>query len=599
MRQWSLTTVVVAALVVWGVRQRGGSIATVEAPSLVIGRQQQLTAADEIEFDPSFSPGSDLIAYPVGHGARFRLVVREVGTNREIPVPVDQDGLQFQPRWSPDGNTLLYLARDGVFVWPLSGGQRRRVASPSDAPGTYTMFLREGPAITAAAWSPDGREIAVAYGGNLVALEKDGKSRRPLAASPDELHWCDWSPKGTWIACTAGNLHLPYSEHHFGNIAPSSIVLVPTGGGQLIEIAPKTSMNQSPIWSADGRRLYFVSNRHGTSDIYGIDISEDGTPVGNTIRLTTGLGAFSIVMSGDRERLAYAQLAARSNVWSLPIPTNGRLVDIAGARQLTSANQVIEAMHVTPDRKWLVYDSNLHGNSDIFRMPLDGGEPTRLTTDPADDFAPAVSADGRWVAFHSWRTKSRDIFVQPFDGGPAQQVTASSGQESFPVWLPDGSLAFVDQAKNADGLFRGTFLTQPNPRGGWETPRLLLPRAGGLKVARDGRFIYALDTNIHMSRRDDSASRVIYRPNLPELPHPAQFGVGDDGETVYFKAHDAAGRASFWVLPLTGAPARMLVRFDDLSRPSRRWDFAVADGQFFFAIDERRSNIWLADVVER
>ena len=368
-----LTTVVVAALVVWGVRQRGGSIATVEAPSLVIGRQQQLTAADEIEFDPSFSPGSDLIAYSVGHGARFRLVVREVGTNREIPVPVDQDGLQFQPRWSPDGNTLLYLARDGVFVWPLSGGQRRRVASPSDAPGTYTMFLREGPAITAAAWSPDGREIAVVYGGNLVALEKDGKSRRPLAASPDELHWCDWSPKGTWIACTAGNLHLPYSEHHFGNIAPSSIVLVPTGGGQLIEIAPKTSMNQSPIWSADGRRLYFVSNRHGTSDIYGIDISEDGTPVGNTIRLTTGLGAFSIVMSGDRERLAYAQLAARSNVWSLPIPTNGRLVDIAGARQLTSANQVIEAMHVTPDRKWLVYDSNLHGNSDIFRMPLDGG----------------------------------------------------------------------------------------------------------------------------------------------------------------------------------------------------------------------------------
>ena len=68
---------------------------------------------------------------------------------------------------------------------------------------------------------------------------------------------------------------------------------------------------------------------------------------------------------------------------------------------------------------------------------------------------------------------------------------------------------------------------------------------------------------------------------------------------MYFKAHDPDGRASFWVLPLTGAPPRMLVRFDDLARPSRRWDFAVGDGRFFFTIDERRSNIWLADVREQ
>ena len=114
-------------------------------------------------------------------------------------------------------------------------------------------------------------------------------------------------------------------------------------------------------------------------------------------------------------------------------------------------------MHVTADRKWLVYNSNLHGQSDIFRMALDGGQPTRLTADLADDFAPSVSSDSRWLAFHSFRTKSRDVFVQPFEGGPAQQVTATPGQESYPFWFPDGSLAFIDQAVDADGQFRATF----------------------------------------------------------------------------------------------------------------------------------------------
>ena len=65
------------------------------------------------------------------------------------------------------------------------------------------------------------------------------------------------------------------------------------------------------------------------------------------------------------------------------------------------------------------------------------------------------------------------------------------------------------------------------------------------------------------------------------------------------KSHDADGRASFWSVPVGGGPPSELVRFDDLSRPSRRWDFDAGAGRFFFTIEDRRSNIWIADVSDR
>jgi hypothetical protein len=48
-----------------------------------------------------------------------------------------------------------------------------------------------------------------------------------------------------------------------------------------------------------------------------------------------------------------------------------------------------------------------------------------------------------------------------------------------------------------------------------------------------------------------------------------------------------------------GGAARLLVHFTDPARRSNRTDFAAGAGRLFFGIDERRSNIWLADVTEQ
>jgi eukaryotic-like serine/threonine-protein kinase len=596
--RWSAATAVIGsaiALLVITLWMRPASAPP--ASGLVMGSARQLTAADEIEMDPSISPDGQLVAFSAGRGNSFRLVIRELSSNHNLPAPTSAVG-QHQPRWSPDGTRLMYLTVDGVYIVDRGATQPRLVASSGQHTGIYSNGVPGGNQITGAAWSPDGRRIAVAHGGAMLVMATDGSSRRQIAALPHELHWCDWSPDGEWIACTSGNPHLAPIGSSIGNLAPSAILLVRASGGATVEVTPRTSMNRSPVWSADGRRLFFVSERQGLADVYAVDIAVDGRPRGEPLRVTTGLGAYTIALAPNRRTLAYTAVLSRANIWSLSIPAPGTTADVALARPLTTGNQVIEAMLVSPDRKWLLYDSNLYGHSDLFRVPVDGGTPERLTSEPSEDFGPALSPDGRWLAFYSWRTKSRDIFVQPYPTGPVEQVTRTDGQESFPQWTPDGSLAFFDQVVE-NGIIRGIFVTRRGADGTWVTPRRLLPPdTGGPAFRRDGLIVYGSKRGIERLRPGAATADLIYE-SLKDGPRPVHLALSDDGTLVYFKAHDAEGRASFWSVPVTGGQASQLVRFEDLSRPSRRWDFDAGAGRFFFTIEDRRSNVWIADVSYR
>jgi hypothetical protein len=158
-------------------------------------------------------------------------------------------------------------------------------------------------------------------------------------------------------------------------------------------------------------------------------------------------------------------------------------------------------------------------------------------------------------------------------------------------------LAFVDLYEER-GVFRGAFVTRRDKTGRWGTPVAL--RVGAWKVSwsPDGRFLaYSRGDAVEVVFPETGASQVVYAPaSQSPQPKAEDVLVGGDGRTLYFKSHDDEGRASIWSVPLAGGPPRLLVKFDDPSRRSSRTDFAVGQGRFFFTIDDRRSNIWVADV---
>jgi len=101
----------------------------------------------------------------------------------------------------------------------------------------------------------------------------------------------------------------------------------------------------------------------------------------------------------------------------------------------------------------LAYVAERDGNWDIWVTTLDGGEPRRLTDDPAMDWAPAWSPDGSRLAFVSDRGGRNQIYLVRADGADVRPLTAFPQGAESPCWSPDGFwLAFVAYTGEGTGI---------------------------------------------------------------------------------------------------------------------------------------------------
>jgi serine/threonine protein kinase/Tol biopolymer transport system component len=556
---------------------------------LSVGRATQLTSERGLEVQPSVSPDGKYVAYAVGHSLRMRIAVKPLAGGRARWLTPDSTENQWLPRWSRDGTRLLFLSGGGAFSAPaLTGGAIRQEVAP-----------RAGAIVRSAAWSADGRTIAYVRGDSLLIRAVGANDARLVTTGPD-LHSCRWSPDDAWLACVSGNsFYVTVGAAAgvgpmFGNLAPSRIVLVPAAGGARVAVTDSVSLNQSPAWSRDGRTLYYVSNRQGPRDIYAIDLRDRGRTFPEPVRMTTGMGAQSIELSADGAHLVYAAYSSSANVWTLPIPTAAPTsASPASAMAVTSGNQTVEGVRVSPDRRWLVFDSDLSGNSDVYRVSVNGGETERLTRGPSDAFRGTLSPDGRELAYHSFQTGSRNLFLASLDGAPPRQLTHSSGQLAMANWSPDGNaLALFDMVGTRVMVMRRDAM------GRWSEPRFIGGRGWRAEWSPDGRriaFVSPTDGRIGLVPADSGASRDVYVP--AEGDPLAELAVfAENGRELYFKSHDSRGRASFWSIALAGGRPRLLVRFDDPLWSSNRFDFASDGRRFYFTVEDRQSDLWVAEL---
>jgi Tol biopolymer transport system component len=121
---------------------------------------------------------------------------------------------------------------------------------------------------------------------------------------------------------------------------------------------------------------------------------------------------------------------------------------------------------ISPDGKLAAYASDRAsaGNLDIWVQQTDGGEPVRLTSDPADDFDPVFTADGSRVAFRSER-EGGGIYEVPVIGGEAH-LSVPRGRH--PRFSPDGQFLMYSTDLTNSGLGSKLFVLalggeRPNP----------------------------------------------------------------------------------------------------------------------------------------
>jgi serine/threonine-protein kinase len=590
----------VAVLVVAGTallvsRSRAG------AARLGVGRVTHLTRDPGLELDPALSPDGKSIAYAAGPAGDMRIYVRQISGGRAIRVAESLVDNQRWPQWSPDGTTLVFqvghsereadstMPPNALYVVPALGGIPRRLFADTASD-------------LSPSWSPDGARIAFArgegvYGRSIYVVDAAGTSPPRQIATANQPSAPRWSPDGTLLAFVSDNPRFALGTAHLGNNALSSIWIVTVADGRAHRVTSGAWLDVSPVWSPDGSALFFVSSRNGSRDVFRVAIA-GGDPQGAPEQITSGLNAHGIDLSRDGKTLAYSVFNPYAHVWSVAIPPSGSAT-LANATQVTTGDETDEGFALSPDGRWLAYDSDRSGNGDVWTIPSAGGEPAQLTTDLHGDFVQDWSFDGAEIAFHSFRTGHRQVFVMNADGSNVRRVTNLPNDAANPDFSPDANTIAFDYSY---GVSAQVFLVSRPRRGEpFGAPRQLT-RNGGTdpQWSPDGKSVAYVKDGIRVISPDGSNDRlVIPRTTGANGLDPVFAYWAPDGRSLYYKAYDARERSSIWIAPIERGAPRLLIRFDDPARPSGRREIATDGKRMFFSLAQQEADVWLMELISK
>ena len=334
----------------------------------------------------------------------------------------------------PDNRHFLYLARSTqaehegvVYLGSLDGSPPTRLFAADSqatyaAPG-YLLYMRAG---TLVAQPFDADTFRVTAEPVPVARQVDyNAASRRGAFSVSQTGVLAYRPMGgtqrlTWLDRSGRTLESIGPPGYYLNPALSPdekrvavARLDPETGAQsiwLIELARgiasrftfDRSLDDRPLWSPDGSRVVFESNRGGTSNFY--EKASNGTGRDDLLLGTVGVGGTPLDWSRDGGFLLYApgilDSSAKRGLWMLPLTGDRTPVPLAQPEAADMRS----------------------------RVSLDDGQ-SRL------------SPDGRWIAYAGRESGEREVYVRPFPSGEGKwQVSAHGGWE--PQWRGDGKELF-------------------------------------------------------------------------------------------------------------------------------------------------------------
>ena len=234
-----------------------------------------------------------------------------------------------------------------------------------------------------------------------------------------------WSPDGNKIAF--------WSNRDGGK----DIYVMNADGSNVKRLTNNVSDDVNPSWSPDGLRILFESERDGNRELY--LMNADG---GNEIRLTRNNAVDSTASwSPDGNLIAFASnrdTGPPYNPYNLDIYVMN--ADGSNVRRIVDDPEYDVGPQWSPDGRKIVFMTARNGNFDVYDMNADGTDQRNLTADyDRSDGAPIWSLDGNNIAF-SRKVEGKDqLFVMDADGKNLKRVTHNAGNNGSAGWSPDGS----------------------------------------------------------------------------------------------------------------------------------------------------------------
>ena len=387
---------------------------------------QQVTYQSGPQFFPSLSPDGKSIVYASRASGNWDIYFQQIGDANLVNLTKDFATDDTQPAFSPDGQRIAFRSeRDGggVYVMNANGQSPVRVSDFGYSPS----------------WSSDGGQL-------LVGTEKIPQpSTRPTKSQL----WMIDLKSGQRQQISEGDALQPAFSPHRKRIAYWSrpdrygqrehIWTIPAGGGDPVAVTDGSVTDLNPVWSPDGKYLYFSSNRGGSSNIWRVGIDEDTGVVNGSPEAVTSMGANTSVLYlsfSQTGQLAYSAQTETRNLRSISFnPTQG----VSGKPvAVTQGSLQLWFPDVSPDGEWLTAYS-MGQQRHIYVMRTDGTEQHDLTPDNYRHAWPRWSPDGQRIAFTSRRTGDYELWIMNRDGSDLHQLSQSRGGHYAP-WSADGSM---------------------------------------------------------------------------------------------------------------------------------------------------------------
>jgi serine/threonine-protein kinase len=410
---------------------------------------------------PFFSPDGEWIAFVSGNKL-MKVAVTGGPTFELCVVSADRSGV-----WLDDGTIVISTHATAPLQRVPSTGGKLQVVSPLDSvngerthrwpevlPGDewviFTVGLAsspgdyEGARIDAVSIRTgerrtlfEGASMArYAPPGHLI-LARDGV----LMAAPIDV----LAPRltGEPVPILDGVAREPTSGAvHFAVARNGTLVFVPELQGEdeteLVwidhagKIEPLAAPPQPYIASRvspDGQQvLVTIGRTFGAGDVWLFDIARE-----TTTRLTFDGKSLLMYWTPDQSRVVY-QTEDRGGMNAIVVRNLG---GDSEEKVIHAVKYPIVISGLTPDGQWVFFSPWGSTDSDIFKIPIDGGEPTLVISEEFDQGDGRVSPDGRWIVYESRQAAVVEVFVRPFPSG-SSKWQISSGGGFKPLWSPKG-----------------------------------------------------------------------------------------------------------------------------------------------------------------
>ncbi len=532
----------------------------------------QLTFESGTEEYPSISPDGRSFVYASDKDGDYDIYLLRIGGSNEINLTEGSKADDTMPAFSPSGDKIAFRSDrspNGIYVMGATGENPKRVADFGYEPS----------------WSPDGKALVVATRFQSVPSVRtpsslwivnieSGEKRKVLeqyALQPS------WSPDGSRIAFW-------YTENRGKRI----VATVPVSGGEPVEFASESNTNWNPVWSHDGKYLYYASDKGGNTGFWRAEVDpRTGKPVSEPESVPTP-AKFSrhLGFSADGKKLIYVQTSARSNLRAVPFDATKEEIS-SEPEWVTKGDFEFSGPELSKDGTFYVARLIKETQEDAVIIDATDGSLRDLTNDSAFDRYIRLSPDGNRIAYSSDRSGIYQVWLMDIDGGKQMQVTNSDSIASIPVWSPDGTMLTYDSAEQVFVLDIAEFdrtgkalikMVLPKTKQGgffrvwdWSPDGTLL--AGNFDAAAgSGIGTYSLETKTFKRLTDFFA-----------IPHWLP-----DSKRIIF-SHE--GR------PMIADTATGDVRnvLPGLEGNIRNIAISVDGTRLYFTVSESESNIWLLD----